>query len=403
MAEPLSLVSPSRRRVLGLVILALVLLAGSALVFVATHPAPSVMHQGKTLEEWLAQLETPDPAARQAANEALRTLDLSSTPALIRALRTGDPWLKKPFLTWRSKLPPALNLRLFRLIQPFAAEDLRRRATMAFNLIPKVPLEAAPALARELTDADRRAAVLAAQALARMGEGGMPPLIAALEGPHEFARDAAFVALREVGSAADAAVPAFLQLLATAQGNALGLAQEALARRGPAAVAPLVASLGSPYAEMRRRAAETLLRTCSGSPEALSRFMALLPSQPVDVRRAMVPIIARTEPHTKVNAVYLARLISDPDHEVRLLAGNQIDTELAAARFAVPELIKALGSSQNETRALASSALGRLGPGAKEAASALQALSADPDPNVRQEAASALERIAVSPALVPRP
>ncbi len=60
---------------------------------------------------------------------------------------------------------------------------------------------------------------------------------------------------------------------------------------------------------------------------------------------------------------------------------------------AVPLLIKALNNDQAFVRVEAASTLGIIGPQAKEAIESLEKLADDPDPDVREAAAEAIEKI----------
>ena len=95
----------------------------------------------------------------------------------------------------------------------------------------------------------------------------------------------------------------------------------------------------------------------------------------------------------------LVASFQDPDVMVRSYCVHAlVDTGYAVkerAAGAVPALIEQLDSNHAEIRSLAASALGAIGPSAAAAAGKLRSLLSDPDPELRESAALAIEEVSV--------
>jgi len=89
-------------------------------------------------------------------------------------------------------------------------------------------------------------------------------------------------------------------------------------------------------------------------------------------------------------APWLAAALDDPDQDIRKQAGAAL---AALGPAAVPELIKALGSTNLNTQWNAIHVVQQIGPPAKDAAAALQPLTESPNERVRVEAQKALKAI----------
>jgi HEAT repeat protein len=116
--------------------------------------------------------------------------------------------------------------------------------------------------------------------------------------------------------------------------------------------------------------------------------------------------LAKKGPKAIAAVPALSRALTDQDLNVRYSAANALRAIGPGAEAAVPALVKALETFPGGTPALtgplryyadarwvAADALGAIGVGAREAVPALTKTLSDPDPNVRNAAASALKRI----------
>ncbi len=115
----------------------------------------------------------------------------------------------------------------------------------------------------------------------------------------------------------------------------------------------------------------------------------------VDVRIWAATLLRQAGPEARDALPSLVRALADSDSIVR---GQSAFALAAIGPPAVPGLVEALKSQDINARRLAIFALGKIGPEAKSAKDALAPLLKDPDPEIRQSCANALEKIGSMPA-----
>jgi HEAT repeat protein len=230
---------------------------------------------------------------------------------------------------------------------------------------------------------------------------------------------------------ADAATTgALLEAVADADPTVRHVALAAARRMAPAQLAGAVGRLGSLLAPEREDAAHraAVARLLGGlGADAREALLALAQAQQKDpeaaVRSACLVAVTRiAEPAAQVEALRRS-LTQDADPAVRgvavvrlgklgpaaaaavpelagtldradeSLAPKAVEALIAIGAPAVPALIPRLKSPQATTRICAIVALGKIGPEAAAAAQPLEACMNDEDPQVRQWAAVALQRI----------
>lgn len=108
------------------------------------------------------------------------------------------------------------------------------------------------------------------------------------------------------------------------------------------------------------------------------------------VQRSAALAILRIDPHERSTVPVLTAAMKEGDGHVVLAVGNMG----READWAVPTLIGLLSHQAPQMRSLAAQTLGRIGPPAIAAKSALQRALADPNVAVQSAARNALERIA---------
>jgi hypothetical protein len=94
--------------------------------------------------------------------------------------------------------------------------------------------------------------------------------------------------------------------------------------------------------------------------------------------------------NAQIEIATLAKLLGDPNREIRELAARSLSQMGTQSRPATPQLITALADSNVAVRLIAAGLLGRFGPEAKAAVPALRLLLKDTDWEVRRKAAAAL-------------
>jgi len=257
----------------------------------------------------------------------------------------------------------------------------RVQAGLALAELGTAAEEAGPALEKALKDKDpevRYAAVLALGAIAPEGKAAVDGLAHALADPDWFVRFTAAQSLQKFGPRAKAAEPALVQAMRPSdpikdfRPIRCGAAMVALAKIDPNSkqlgggielVVEKLLDYEADDSDGARVVGAQMLGECghlarSATPALLRR----LKDKQEDVRLATAEALLKIDPETHWNAgmgVLLDEL-KNPDVLIRILA---------------------------------SEALGRLGPRAKEARSALESVERDPEPEVRQAAAQALKKI----------
>ena len=126
----------------------------------------------------------------------------------------------------------------------------------------------------------------------------------------------------------------------------------------------------------------------SSDPTLVSKLVRALSDRNRHVRftalTALKPVI------DKIKIETLAKLLGDPDAEIRELAARTLSGMGKQSRQAMPQLITALSDGDARVRFTVAGQLGGFGPEAKVAVPALQVLLKDTDWEVRRNAAAAL-------------
>lgn len=221
---------------------------------------------------------------------------------------------------------------------------------------------------------------IATDILARRGDAAVDPLIEMLATDDPETRKAAASALGRIG--ARRAVPALLETLDDHAEVAVVAAGALGAIGDDRALDALLERLDHPQAAARQAIVSAIHSI--GHPETLARVRPLITSSSASLREAAAKIIGYFETGDALADVLV--LSADPDEAVRRTAVEQL------ARFEDPRagaaLVAALSSGTVGVRAAAARALG-LGAG-DDAIPPLLAACADPDPWVRYYAARAL-------------
>jgi len=313
-----------------------------------------------------------------------------SVPALIKALKNPDPAAR--------------------------AEAARRLAEMGPSAAPAVP-----ALLTTLRDRQLPVFSAASDALAGVGAPAQPGLILLAGDPAPWLRCRAVETLGRLPPS-EAAIPIFMRALGDHDTCVHDKAVDALGRAGGPAVPSLVASLKSPNPALRRAAsdalgrmpAETLERGAfpiiqqfRGKDECLRGEAELLlsemgrPAAPsllpfladpdADLRRRAVVILGRIGDADNEIIAGLVQRLTDSDRLVRLKAAMALGQLGEADARVLPILLVRLSAAKDPPlrRGLVS-AIGNIGPDARDAVGTLIGLLNDSDAGVQEEAAESL-------------
>ncbi|WP_435005072.1 HEAT repeat domain-containing protein [Tundrisphaera lichenicola] len=349
-------------------------------------------------------IEAPESRVRQGAALALGQIR-PLAPGLAKRLTVGlsdpDPEVRAAFLT--------------------AIGHLGTRATES---VPAVR-----ALLEDKSPGNRARAIEVLFQAAPKDDRLLDDLMARLDDPDAKVRTRAIGALRALGPMGRKALGPIIGQLGVADPEVRLAAAQFVESHGQAAVEAtpaLAALLSDPSPKIRTIAAQSLGRFGKSAQPAFDPLVSLMNDDQVEVREAAVSAIGSLELDAQLLRSPLARALRDDKTEVRRAASRAIaklgpsgvilvpDIILMAARkenarsvdrllrpfertgpdpASLPELVKLLDHEQVAVRLLAIKYLGLAGSRAKEALTALERFSEDPNAEVRDQARAACDRI----------
>jgi HEAT repeat protein len=355
------------------------------------------------ISDIVSRIGDPDPRVRlQAIDEALRLylaedLDAPSRKALVPEpaglTRAQRAFAGVPFAVWGASPPQELTAALLRAVAD-GDRQVRLDAAYTFGAIARAPLGAADveALLRALGHADAPTRAAAARVLGRLeARPAGDALVTAMNDPDDDVRVGAMWALGELRF--ERAVESLTRFAAYYGRAPLGLtALEALARVGhPSSAALFRAALTDRSALVRRIAAEGLGR--SGETSAIQALEAMLASERDPQVRAAA--LFALEKLGRQGAGALASLLADRRAFARARGYLlELDPSAAAAALERPD-------ADVRVRLGAADVLGIVGT--ESARAPLAMLSQDADPEVREAARRALERLTLRGGAAARP
>lgn len=410
----------------------------------------------------LAGLDTDDEKLRRQIVESLGTIH-PTTEAAISALvdlSAGDDDIRSHASEALSSIGPAAVPLLRKALKDERTRVRRGAAVtfcrMAVNNIGVPGKDAVSDLAGALRDENTVVRTLAASALEHMGPdagAAVPSLVEALKDEEQRVRLAAIDALGKIGPAAESAIP---ELRRIALDNAAGAwtAIDALGRIGMPAAPTLTELLSHKDADVRRFAAQEFARIGPEAKAAVPVLTRLLKDDNVDVRleaavalyaidgridesipvlieglkaspRYVSGAVIRIGPPAKAVVAELIKLVRETNEEqvrdravtalgyigpeakdavplllelARPMDGvtwfPSIDALGLIGRPAVPTLVETLSDPESPLREHAADALGEMGPVAKDALPALLQAFDDDDEDVRNAVCNAIRDIA---------
>jgi HEAT repeat protein len=354
-------------------------------------PEPSA-----TVTELIQQLADPNPKVRWRAAGSLGRLGAASqaaVPALVRTMHHPDA-------------------------------NVADRAATALAQIGTPALEA---LAKTLRDPSAAARARAARALARFGpeaRAALPSLLIAAQENDETVSIAALLALGEMESEAQSAVPALTKLLRRGKPRVQEQVLRTLQRIGAAAVPTLVEIVRTETPEKSRVAALAALEYLGpDAKEALPALRETMKHKSAQLRAATAAALRGLGRDAQEATPELLHALNDREYIVQVQAANtlvrlgtlgvpgllqKIREADQNMRWAVPVLLTQFGATpaanvealtqelqsiNPQQRALAILALTSLGDQARAAIPALQQSRRDPNPQVQRLATVALARL----------
>ncbi len=376
-------------------LLALVVLALVYLVWQRYRQPVAQLYAGKTLDQWIEDLDDPDyPVSERAAN-VLAQLGAEAAPILLDACQRGDVRLHRRAV--------AVLLRLGAAAAPglvAALQNKDRQPQVAVALVRLGPA-AVPALRQALTE--EKGGEAAARVLGWIGPRAaeaVPDLIALLKrrpAPTPLRSEAAF-ALGRIGESVDrpdavltgAIIPALIAALSDSKREVREQAAEALGWIGPPAqeaTPALIAALQDAEDQVAIKASQAL--AFIGDERAAPALLAAFQSDRVLVAAEAGRTLWRLGP--KAESIVPA-LLSVAQGAVEKAAPARELLASFGPRL-VPVLAKALHAGETAKREAAADVLGRLGPPARPAVPALIEALRDKSAAVALTAAMALAQV----------
>ncbi|HTU93994.1 MAG TPA: HEAT repeat domain-containing protein [Gemmataceae bacterium] len=371
-------------------LLALALLGAGYFAWQRYHPPAPRTYEGKTLDQWIEDLDDPNYQTSRRAADVLADAGAESVPVLLDACQQGEIRLHRR--------AAAVLVRIGGPAAPALAAALKDKARQQRIEVALVRLGSAavPALREALTE--EKSGEAAAHVLGLIGPraaDAVPDLIALLNRRQAVAalRSEAAFALGRIGEPAGDIVPALIAALADSKKDVREQAADALgwigspAGTNPAVRPALTAALKDEEAKVALKACQALsfIGDAEAAPALLAAFQGGRAAIVLEAGRALWRLGPKNEPAIPALLSAAQGLIDKSAPARALLAsfGPRV----------VPVLVKALRDDEAARREAAADILGRIGPPARPAVPALLAALKDKSSSVALMAAMALAEI----------
>ncbi len=345
------------------------------------------LYEGKTLQQWIVDLDDPDYSKSDRAAEALARVGSDAVPILLDARRQGDIRLHRR--------AAAVLVRIGAPAVPGLVEALQENPTEKRIEVPLVRLQTAavPALRNALGQTDEAEA--AARVLAAIGPPAaeaVPELVALLHNGRMgiAARQEAARALGRISEPPATIVPALIDALKDRRAEMRIVAAEALGWLGPrakAAVPALAKTLKDDETKAARKACQALsfIADAAAAPFLLEEFQSNRAGLGDEAGIALWRLGEKAE------RVWPALLPMARGPLEKTAAARNLLASFGP--LVVPLLQSALREDEAARREAAAEILGRIGPPARPAVPDLIAALKDKSPNVSLVSAIALAEI----------
>lgn len=309
----------SRTRIPYSVLLAGLLCGAALFLLLRPRGVEDAVFDGKPVSQWVLQLNSPAARDREEAEQTIRRFNSDAVPAVVRLLRTRDPFLAKPLRLAGAKIPTRMRNALVRKIDPYRAPLVRASAAQALRLMGAKAASARDPLRNALGDGST-CSWHAALALAGLGAPGRDSLTQSLEHSGELNETVTgyvCYALGTQGEAASNSIPALTRVLRHAKLELAEKAARALASMNSAAVPALLEASADKSPQVRVLAIGALAQI---GPLARAAFPTLLtPAREGEgeVRKAALDALARIQPSSPQVLGALTNALQDIDESVR--------------------------------------------------------------------------------------
>jgi HEAT repeat protein len=362
----------------------------------------NVLAQGKhTVPELIQFLKDDNLATRESAAKDLEALGPEAKvalPALIDALNDSSDYVRKYAVKAIGNIGPEAKEAVPDLVNAFGDKS-GPVVTNSAEAVAKIGPSAVPALTTALNNRNGKVRWVAAYAIGKIGpqaKTAVPALIDALQDNFSLVRQYSAGALGKIGPQAKTAVPALIDALKD-ENEIRWNAEESLEEIGPSAVPALVEALKNDYySDVRSTIVKVLGKFGMEASPAVPALTAALVDKDRDVRYYAKKALGNAGPSAV--PVLLEALENEYYKDVREIIVFIIGKSGPEAWPAISALTAALEDKDEDVREYAAEALGKIGPRAKAAVPAL----IDALRNMRPGAANALGNIGPSavPALI---
>lgn len=322
-----------------LIVLGAVLAVGiSGAMFLGTHPAaPMPSYQGRTAQEWLGDVLTTN---QMSAFSAFHQMGSNMVPVIVRAFEKEDsPW-DRFYQRHYSEIPSSLRRRLAR---PMPDTERWSAAQMAALNVWQAKA-AVPDFARLLAAGNeaRRLNVICAliNFVGPDDSNCVPALVGCLSSTNALVSTLATVGLQRIGPNARSAVPALTVILEGRPGNGGQNASPDLQVNAAIALWKIDDQTNLPSKVLREN-------LTSGNPQ--TRGMALI-------------YLSDLQPHDVSLILLMVQMLQQGDVGMQRNAAAAIGKYGAAAKEAVPNLVRLSDSRDSALRYFARASLGKIDP-----------------------------------------
>jgi HEAT repeat protein len=326
--------------------------------------------------------------------DALAQIGPAVLPTLLQALQTGKPedsaWILRALRGFGSPAVPVLSEAL-----KHASPAVRAAAASTLGAMGRDAADAVNPLFVLTEDAspEVQAAALRALVAQRADSGRLKPLLqTALASKNVDVRKAGAAGTAALGGAAQLGVQGLLDLLADDDAMGRVAAVQALGQLGAEsapAVEPLAARLGD--LALQSQIIETLGKIGPAASSAVPRLVELAKS--TDQRASVLPALTKIGPGASVALPLIYTCLNDQAGDVRASAATAIAAVEGDQAKALATLLPLAGDPSGRMRRAVSAALVQYGAAARPAVPALVRML--PSENERSEALRALKAIGV--------
>jgi HEAT repeat protein len=355
------------------------------------------------LTELLQDASAPVKASAARALGSLKKKAASAVPALVPLLQDRDETVRAAAAEAISQVGPLDGEATESLVEGLTSEDhlVQAQAADGLGAIGTTAQDAAPALVDAVANGSDRVRAKAVEALGKIGEAAaevaVPSLVRALRGDDSWVSALAAEALGQMGESADEAVPALVRSLGHTNALVRSNAAEALTKMGSSAVgarSALEKAAGDEDGGVRSHAIRAL--GVIGQPTAVTQKVVLDGLQDADplMRAASVEAIGEWGETSRPLASRLLPLLEDATDQVKVQTAQVLPKLAGPTKEVVDGLCGRLQKDDSAwAREQAAAALGRLGPAAMAAGSALLRAAQTGEVGVRLEAMKAIALI----------